>query len=218
MKNKYKYILFDWDGCLAKTLDIWLRVYKELCVERGIKIGRLNDFEIVEKSFGKWAPGLANLGIKDADVAYKEAVDKVMVEYGRVNLYPNAENTLLKLKNKNKKLALLSSSFRAWIDKPLKYRHFNKYFDFIIGRDEVKNGKPDPEQIFRAMDNLDADKQSTLIIGDSDHDIKAGHAANICTVLYYPVENHRFYSEEFLREQNPNYVIDNLLDLIKIIN
>jgi beta-phosphoglucomutase-like phosphatase (HAD superfamily) len=35
MKN-YNYILLDWDGCLAKTLDIWLQAYKDTFAEYGV--------------------------------------------------------------------------------------------------------------------------------------------------------------------------------------
>lgn len=212
------YIFLDWDGCLAKTLDLWLQAYKDICEERGIDISKMSDTEIVEKSFGKWALGLKNLGIKDYDLAYKEAVDKIMQVYANVVLYPGAEELLIRLKEKGKKIALISSSYRSWLERPLKHQRLEKYFDFVVARDDVRHGKPDPEQIYLAAKNLSANLSKAVIVGDSDGDIKAGKAAKISTVCFYPEANEKFYKKDFLTSLEPDHVIRKLLELLNIVD
>lgn len=212
------YIFLDWDGCLAKTLDLWLGQYKSICKERKIDISKMSDTEVVEKSFGKWAVGLKNLGVKDYDSAYKEAVDNIMKVYSTVSLYQGAEELLSRLREKGKKIVLISSSYRSWLKRPLKHQKLEKYFDFIVARDDVKNGKPDPEQIYLAANKLGADLSKTAIIGDSDGDVKAGKAAKITTICFYPKANEKFYRRDFLLSQKPDYVIDHLLELLNIVD
>lgn len=215
--GKFQYILFDWDGCLAKTLDLWLSTYKKVCEDRGIKLQHFTDQEIVEKSFGKWAQGLANLGVKDPEKAYEEAVNVVMKSYRTVDLYPGAKEILKKLRNGNKKIALHSSSYRSWIEKPLKYHLLNVYFDYIVPRDDVKRGKPDPEQILRIIHFFSAKKDECLVVGDSDLDIKASTNAKVSVALFYPKEHKKFYSFQELKKEKPEYVIKSLLDLERIV-
>jgi len=59
----YNTILFDWDGCLAKTLNIWLAAYKTVFAEYGLK----PDTEtIMHTVFEDWN-GSKKLGITDID-------------------------------------------------------------------------------------------------------------------------------------------------------
>lgn len=211
-----EYILLDWDGCLAKTLDIWLKVYKEVVNKRGIEVN--DDLEFVEKSFGKWEKGFEEVGVKDSVEAYKEALQKVEEEIIKVELYPNAKNLLKNLKSKDKKLALLTSSYRHLVSPAVKKYGLQNYFDHIITKDETIKPKPDPWIINSALEQLDGDREQSIIVGDSDHDMLLGKNARVTTVLYYPKHNEKFYRKELVMKHNPNFVISDLLELVKIVN
>ncbi len=216
--KSYKYILFDWDGCLAKTLDIWLWAYKKVIKDRGISLEHISDFQIVNKSFGKWEDGLANLGAKDAKRAYEESIELVISKFAKVSLYSGAAEILKKFDKKAKEMALLTSSYRSWIQKPLDYHNIRKYFRAFITKDDMIKGKPDPEIIFKAINLLRGKKESTIIIGDSYHDVRAGHNAGIKTVIFYPKENEKFYTLKELQKERPDYFIRDLSDLIEIVD
>ncbi len=210
------YILLDWDGCLAKTLDIWLKVYKEVVNKRGIDVH--DDLEFVGKSFGKWEKGFEEVGVKDSVEAYKEALQKVEEEIVKVKLYPNAKNLLRSLKSKGKKLALLTSSFRHLVYPAIKKHGLQNYFDHIITKDETIRPKPDPWIINSVLEQLGGDKEHSIIIGDSDHDMLLGKNAEVTTVLYYPEHNKRFYRKELVMQHDPDFVISDLLELVEIVN
>lgn len=216
--KKYKYILFDWDGTLVKTLDIWLGVYKDLCKKYKVDISRLTDLQIVEKSFGTWAKGLSNLGIKEADKVYKEAKSIVDKKVKTVDLYPHVKETLEKLKESGKKMALHTSSTKNMLYPAIVDNDLDRYFEIILTKDDVKNGKPDPEVILKEMDYLKAKPSECLIVGDFDGDIKTGKNAKVDTVLFYPEEHKKFYREKFLLKEKPTYVINDLLELLKVVN
>ena len=71
--KKYKLYLYDWDGCLAKTLNIWLDAYKKLFSEYGIQI---SEQTITTKVFGDWE-GPKKVGIQDNEKFTKELLNLV---------------------------------------------------------------------------------------------------------------------------------------------
>ena len=66
---KFKYTLFDWDGCLAKTLDIWFFSAKDILIQNGINP---TDRQI-SGGFGDWEFA-KKLGIKDNEAFNKSLV------------------------------------------------------------------------------------------------------------------------------------------------
>lgn len=200
---------------MAKTLDLWLKVYKDVVRKRSIKVK--DDLEFVEKTFGKWEIGFQNVGVKDAVEAYKEALQKVEEEILNVELYPNAKELLKQLKDKGKKIALLTSSFRHLVEPALRKCKLNSLFDYIITKDETKKGKPDPWIVEKALKLLSGKKDKAIIMGDSDHDVLTGQNAGVPSVLYYPEHNNKFYRKEFLLKHKPDYVISDLLELLNIV-
>ena len=212
----YKYILLDWDGCLAKTHDLWLQVYKKILKERNLAIPE--DREIIKRSFGLWVKGLENLGVLDSEVAFDHAWKEVEKRYSGVELYNGVLDLLENLKKRDKKLGLLTSSIRKVVADALDRRHLKKYFDAFVARDDVKNGKPDPEQIYKSLEILGGKKDEALIMGDSYHDIRAGKSAGVTTVCYYPKDNFKFYTKDDIEKEKPDFVISDLLELVRIVD
>ena len=209
---KYKYILFDWDGCLAKTLDLWFWAEKDLLKKYGIEVSDEN----IVKSFGDWEFG-KKLGIKDNDKFIKELVEDVDERLKSVELYDNTIVLLEKLKTNNTKLAVVTTSKKISIFLALEKYKMHDYFDVVLTAEDVAKHKPDPEVVYKAMELLDAKKEETLIIGDGPKDVAAGKAAGITTVSFYPKDNERFYSENDIKSFGADFVIKDLLDLVKIV-
>lgn len=206
--------LFDWDGTLAKTLDVWFDAYKLLLNDRNIVLK--NESDIVKKAFGKWEEGLKALGIVDSNIAIKQ-----LLEIGNSNLinselYPNVVEVLTKLREEGKKVALITSSPSELLLPVLKKNNLDKYFDHIVTRYDVKEGKPNPESAFKALEFLNGKVEESLIIGDTESDIQTGKNANIKTVLFLPDHNLKFYEKDYLNSFKPDYVIDDLMKVLEI--
>lgn len=56
-------------------------------------------------------------------------------------------------------------------------------FDALIGGDEIKEGKPDPEIFLKAQALSGAEKDECIIIEDSDNGIRAAHASGMKCVF-----------------------------------
>lgn len=211
MKDKYQYILFDWDGCLAKTLNIWLDSYKEVFNKHNIFP---TDLEIVT-CFGNWN-GPENFGISNG----KDFVDEVKIiglsKINKVELYPHAKSLLSLLRNK--KTALLSSSPKEAIRKALKYNNLSSYFDVILTAEDVTNHKPHPEMLETGIKLLGGNKKETIMIGDSEKDLGAANNAGISSMLYFPKDHGVFYNFSELKSFKPTFIISDFKEAIPILN
>ncbi len=77
------------------------------------------------------------------------------------------------LKNKNIKLACCSNSVKETLHPMLRSAGLFDYMDLILGNDEIKNPKPDPEIYIVAMERLGVKPEETIIVEDSPHGVEA---------------------------------------------
>lgn len=201
--SQYSCILFDWDGCLANTLPIWLEGYHQTFAAFGL---HPSDAEITSKAFGDWQAA-AKFGIQDNDRFIQLLTSYVDAYFENAPLTPGAKQMLAAVKLSGLATALVSSSKRIQISQALGYHHLEPSFNIVITKEDVTHHKPDPEMINKAIILLETDRQQTLIVGDSSSDIIAGHRAGIATCLYRPLTNERIYTYEFVRDYPPTFTI-----------
>jgi pyrophosphatase PpaX len=211
--KKYQTILFDWDGCLAKTLEIWLEAYSETFSSFNIQI----DYQtIASQVFGDWK-GAEKQGVEDLQGFNDFLRSKVNQELKKVDLYEGAKELLVELYDQGKELALLSTSVKKFIEPALKRHGIYEVFDLILDGNEVENHKPDPEVILKAMKFLEAEQNSTIVIGDSKSDLGAAQAAEIDSMLFYPESHKIIYDKESLLSFKPTYVVENFIEAMEVL-
>lgn len=208
--DKFNCFLFDWDGCLADTLGLWLESYREVFLEYGLKV---TDEQIVAQ-FGTLGAGPKQLGISVGDECFGKVQSLVVTKLPKVKLNPNALETLKTLKLAGKKIAILTSSTRASILPAVEYYQITSLIDLVLGKEDIVKHKPDPEIVHRSLDYLKCAKEETVIIGDSSKDILCGRAAGISTMIYYPEVNHKYYTEADLKNLKPDLFITDFQELL----
>lgn len=212
-KAKYKdynTYLFDFDGCIANTLDLWLESYREVFAMYKLEV---TDDQIVREIFGSWdAPKY--FGINDLDKFKNELVELVRNKYLNSELFPNIGNLLKTLKERGKKIGIVSSSDKQGILAKLTKEGLLDYFDLILGKDDVIEHKPSPEVIISALRTLNMSKYECVIVGDSRNDILAGQNAGIDTILFYPQTHKKFYNLGELQSLKPTFIIQGFEDLL----
>ena len=124
-------------------------------------------------------------GFSDADT--EKAVAKYREYFAVKGLYENEvysaiPETLQKLKDNGKMLAVVTSKVTDYANKILKHFNLDRYFVLVSGDDMdgnlTKNGKRDLINI--ALDALDPErKMSAVMIGDRKHDIIGARDAGI---------------------------------------
>ena len=113
---------------------------------------------------------------------------------------------------KNYKLALVSNCKHKEMLAILKAVKIDKkLFSVIIGNDEVKHGKPYPDEILKAekLTHLNAE----YIVGDSIYDIIAGKKSKT-KIIAVTTGNH---SKKELKKYKPDYIISSLRKLPEVL-
>ena len=210
----YLYILLDWDGNLAKTLDIWLHACRVPLEKRGVN---LSDEEIAA-SFGQYKKFIGDWGLGDeADDIITETDEIARKKLPHVELYPGALYVLETLKEKGKKLALITTSPHLNITHLLEKYDMIRLFDAIVAADDTTKHKPHPEPLEKGLELMGGSKESAIMVGDSDKDLGAAQNIGIDSVLFYPDEHTKFYDKESLKKHNPTYIIDDFKKLLDIV-
>ncbi len=93
------------------------------------------------------------------------------------------EMFLDKVTANNCKCAIISHDNNNNISRCIKSVGIDKYFSNIIGGDDVKFHKPNPESVFKTMDLLNISPNNTLFIGDMQNDLLCGHNASCMGII-----------------------------------
>lgn len=212
LMDRYKYILFDWDGCLAKTLQIWLSIFQEELGLRGIQA---SDASIASKlghrDLGEF------FGVKDEAVFIKTSVQKANQRVMEVELYEGASSLLADLQKIGKVMGLVSSSPRQALINGVEHNSLQSIFQTIVSGDHVTKYKPDPEPLQVASTAIGGIKRSTVMIGDTANDILAAKAFGIDSILVFPDEHNIFYDKEKFLGTKPTHVVNSLFELKNIL-
>jgi pyrophosphatase PpaX len=210
----YNNILFDWDGCLADSLNLWLKTCKDVFKEFGYEV---SSDQIVEKFFHE-SDGTFGFVIKDPKKFIDSYCRDVNSWMPKVSLNIGVIELLKELKKNEKKIAIVTSTSREAVMPAIRNLGLEGYIDVFLGREDVVLQKPNSEVIKKALLMLEAEKNESIIVGDSDNDIQAGKTAGIKTVLYYPDKNKNFYNLNEVQLEVPDYVISDFSQLLEIVN
>jgi phosphoglycolate phosphatase/pyrophosphatase PpaX len=217
MKNRgIKYVLFDFDGTLADTLPLIFKAMihvfknydnKELSNEHIVSMFGPTEEKIIRKH-------LVNAAQMEPAVAafyqmYEQEHESLVSKSNEI------EQMLNRLKDLGFKLGVYTGKGRKSLDISLKLLGLESMFDVTISGDEVKNPKPDPEGVNKALHSLGATAVESIFIGDSDADIQAGQTAGVRTIgvqWLSTFQTHQFNVTPYRLFLHPHELLAHLLD------
>lgn len=130
----------------------------------------------------------------------------------------NATSVFLKLRSMGIKVALDTGFSRVIADTIIDRLGWQKnvHFDISITSDEVENGRPFPDMIFKAMSELNIDSASLVAkVGDTASDLQEGNAARCRLVV--GVTTGAYAAEELAKEKH-THLISNLEEIVEIVS
>jgi pyrophosphatase PpaX len=203
MKN-YDAYLFDWDGTLARTLEIWIDQLHARYTEYGLLVTK----EQAAKGFGNLkSPLQYGLPIQQLS-EFQEGVNAAVKQrLPDVPLYDDAYETLVALKKQGKKLALVTTSLRHNLDVVMGKHGVEVLFDIIVTSEDVKKHKPDPESINLVLERFGVGRDRAIMLGDSSHDLLAAQNAGIDSALFYPEAHSLIHDLNYLQSQGPTHTL-----------
>lgn len=204
-----KLLCFDLDNTLISSDKAHVLAYNYALDKLGF--GKM-PFKNLSRLFGMPHEGiLKNIAQKATKKEKELLVELHNKNYKVTSKYVKAikgiKPTLRKLK-KNYKIAVVSNATHQNILIGLRRANINyRLFDLIIGNDDVRHGKPFPDEILKASKLFH--HKADYIIGDSIYDIKAGKRAKVKTISILSGD----YSKETLKKENPYKILKSIKDL-----
>ncbi len=122
-------------------------------------------------------------GSKNTDEAdkfaklFKEKADKVMVT--NTELYEGVKEHLQRLKDSGYKTAIVTTKFHYRIEQILSKFDAGNLIDIIVGAEDVKVEKPNPEGLIWTIRHLGLKNDEILYVGDSIVDAKTAENARV---------------------------------------
>ncbi len=211
MAKTYEHALIDWDGTIAKTLDVWLAAYRQILHDDEHQISD----DVIGAHFGKPAELMISLNYPNPEVQISRVAEVAIAGLATVDLYPGAQRLLDR--TNHLKRALVSSSSRVQINGGLERHHLEPYFGAIITGDMVPRRKPHTDPFEIALAAIGGSPESTIVIGDSESDLIPARQLGIDTILFYPPEHNRFYQLGSLAVHNPTYTVGSLAEAVEIV-
>lgn len=209
-QQKFDAVLFDLDGTILDTTDFIIKAFKySLRFHLNKKVTLTEVRNIAGLPLDECYRIVT--GLKEVDHLTKSHHDFQAKNLSMVKTFPNTLKTLQALKKAGIAVAAVTTRC-GHVETALQAVGIYDYFKFIITPNEVKETKPHPKPLLRALELLSVNPEKALMIGDSPVDIQAGKNAKVKTVAaLYGVHGKK------LLKENPDYVIDDISQTLPII-
>lgn len=207
--------IFDLDGTLLSTLD-------DLAAScnYALKVNGMPErtTEEVRRFVGNGVKKLMERAIPNG--LDNPAFDKTYAEFRKHYMKHNLDTTkpydgvmdlLLALKERNKKVAVVSNKFYA-ATQDLCRHFFGDLVQVAIGEREDIRKKPAPDTVIEAMRQLGVIKEGAVYIGDSDVDIETAKNSGMpCISVLWG-----FRDKEFLVEHGATCFVEKPMDILNV--
>lgn len=159
--------LFDLDGTLIDSVELIRRTFRHtLEVHRGSHPGE----DLWLKGLGQ--PLWDQFRVYTQDQSEIDAMIATYRTYNQahhdamVQRYPGMTEAVLELKERGKRLGIVTSKLQAGTIRGLALCGMDRAFDVIVAADDTQRHKPHPEPVYLALERLGADAHATVFIGD----------------------------------------------------
>ena len=172
-------VVFDLDGVLLDTEQVWDEVREGLVRERGGRYDERAQQAMMGMSSSEWSGYLHDeLGLPEPPEAINAEVVRRMLERyrERLPLIPGAVEAVERLAERWP-LAVASSSNRELIEEFLGGSGLASCFRAWVSSEEVGRGKPAPDVFLEAARRLGVSPQRCTAIEDSANGLRAAKAA-----------------------------------------
>lgn len=216
-----KLIAFDCDGTLVDSRVGILRGMRKAFEINGLvppkenkilsivglklheAITKLCDFDDVE---------LINKIEHDFVSIFKEGINKG--GYIDEVIIDGVDEVLLSLsKNKNYKKAIVTGKCKRALKETMDHFNFHSHID-ITKTADCGPGKPNPQILIDAMDQVGVDENNTIMVGDTVYDIEMGKAIGVHTIGV----TFGYHTKDELINAGADYIIDDMREILCIID
>jgi len=173
------YCIFDQDGTLIDSMKYHKESWIDVCLKYGSRndrqeIGKIHDENVKGLTGAKKVSKLIEIGLVDpvpepqlALIAEEKEDIYDSLVYENVKEIPGAFNFLEQLSKRDVSIALATSARKDPATKILNKLGINHYFQAKVFREDVMEGKPNPESYLTAGRLISAVPSNTFVFEDS---------------------------------------------------
>lgn len=214
---KYKTLIFDLDGTLLNTLDDLTASVNYAMGQCGFPERTIDE---VRSFIGNGVKVLIRRAIPEGtgEAEYNKAHSEFRKHYSensrnKTAPYEGIMELLHTLKSKGYVLAIVSNKVDFAV-KDLRDKFFSDVIDVAIGDSDATRTKPEPDMVYKAIDELGVDKNTCVYIGDTDVDIETAKNAGMdCISVSWGFRSH---SE--LEDSGAKMIADTAEEILKFVN
>ena len=182
MAQKIENFIFDIDGTLIDTIDMYMPAMIDTLAQHGHPVAPDKVEQTKHDLFGitgRDALRLAGLSEEEIPEMLKDWFDLAYQRADRAKVIEGIPEMLNTLANReDAKIAIATSKLADEYQEYFVNKYdFAKLFKVAITSADTKKHKPAPDPILAAMDKMGADPATTVYVGDTINDMKAAHAA-----------------------------------------
>jgi len=177
----FKGAIFDLDGVVVNTVPLHFAAWKKMFSEYGI-VFTFEDYRKKVDGIPRLDGARAVLTDLTGGELEKASVRKQgyyleLVDKGKIETYPSTVGLIKKMKKRGVKIAAASSSRNCRY--VLKKTNLIGLFDVIVGGNDFKKGKPDPEIFILASRELGISPGEAIVFEDAKLGVLAAKNGNI---------------------------------------
>ncbi len=215
MNNRFKLVVFDWDGTL---MDSEAQITQSLAnVIAELALAARSNHEL-RNVIGLGLPEAIRRLYPNEDEA---TVDKFADRYrhhflagnqNRSVLFDGALEVIKRLHADDYLLAVATGKSRRGLDRSIAETNSGDYFHITRCADET-HSKPHPQMLLEIMAVLDVAPEHTVMVGDTEYDLQmAAEAGTASLGVTYGV-----HAVERLQAHNPLTCLDNISEVGKLL-
>lgn len=210
---KYKTLLFDLDGTIIDTNELIINSF--IYTLENYYPGKYTREDIIPHMGRPLIDQIKHFGeeelVEEMIEMYRE--HNIRTHDDMIREFPYVKEVLTELHQLGASLGVVTTKMDVTTKMGLELFGLDKLMSTIVTYGDTELHKPAPEPILLAMERLNADPETTLMVGDSQYDIEAAQNAGITSIgVSWSVKG-----EEFLMAYNPDYIIRDMRDLIPIV-
>ncbi len=166
--------VFDWDGTLVDTLGMIYRANVVALGSHGITITRE---WFAERYTPDWRRSYRELGVPEPLWGHTSDLWSAEMARMRPRAMPWARGALRRLARHGIRVGLVTASTRAVVEPNLARLNLAGVFEAAVFADDTERGKPHPDALLLALDQLGIAPADTIYVGDTTVDLEMATAA-----------------------------------------
>ena len=217
---KFPLLVFDWDGTLVDSIDRIVSSLQHASQQAAnITVSQKQAKDVIglglTEAISKLHPEFGDT--KNAELV-EQIADAYREHYVHSNtvpapLFSGVENLLDNLRTEGYTLAVSTGKSRRGLTHSMNEHNMSRYFSTTRCAGENKS-KPHPEMLHEILAELNFSASQTLMIGDSEHDLKMACNAKVQSIGV----THGVHDSETLEKHNPLACLSNITDLFDFLN